>query len=206
MPHHTCTAALRPCSCAAITVVVQQVGAELDYVSIYNEVLRQQLQAAVTQTQQTAFDMVTRLHDIDRAVIQLNALTDTLIATHVTQGDSEIAAQIHQSRHVLVTMFMEAMASVQFQDILRQQLEHVMDALTGLDSHAASLARHLRGVQDESSTSEPLRPLAEQLQALYERYVMSTQRHSHHCVSAVVPPTATDSPPHTQVEPKIELF
>ena len=41
-------------------------------------------------------------------------------------------------------MFMDTLASVQFQDVTRQQLEHVGAALRRLDSHAELLAERLR--------------------------------------------------------------
>ena len=88
----------------------------------------------------------------------------------------EVLAEVQQSSTTLASMFMDILASVQFQDITRQQIEQVVDALRRLDGHAEILARRLRS--SEQSAFE-YTPLAKDLDAIYEKYVMEKQRFSH---------------------------
>ena len=76
----------------------------------------------------------------------------------------------------LSAMFMDALASVQFQDVTRQQIEHTVDSLTRLDRHLDVLAERLE--QSENPTFA-YTPLAEHLDQIYSRYVMDQQRQSH---------------------------
>lgn len=83
----------------------------------------------------------------------------------------------------------------QFQDIVRQQLEHVSVALTQLDEHFAEIAQV---IGTESASLDGLSPLTEKIDALQDIYVMSTQRHVHNA--------ATGRSAHIDAAPKIELF
>lgn len=173
----------------------QQVGQELESIALWNDVLRQQLSSIVAQSEQAAFEMVGRLHNLDHAMTQLHALTDTLIEP------STSATYLEHSRQALAVMLMEALASVQFQDALRQQIEHIIEALHSLDRHTGTLAQHLQAAPSaDRALLRPIRPITEQLQELYHHYVMSAQRQSHH--------SAVSAPSHElkETEPKIELF
>ena len=137
----------------------------------------------------------------------------------VARHDAEVMRQIHESSQQLVAMFMDALASVQFQDVTRQQIEHVIAALSRLDGHAVDLARYLQALD---VPGQELRPLSEHLQEVYSGYVMHTQRSDHHSAVAaaapavasagasgavkkpVVPAPAAAAAPDN--EPKIELF
>ena len=89
----------------------------------------------------------------------------------VARHDAEVMQQIHESSQQLVAMFMDALASVQFQDVTRQQIEHVIAALSRLDGHAVDLARYLQALD---APGQELRPLSEHLQEVYSGYVMHT--------------------------------
>jgi methyl-accepting chemotaxis protein len=77
-------------------------------------------------------------------------------------------------------MFMNAMASVQFQDVTRQQIGHVISALERLDGHTATLADVLERGQDVTR-DEALTPLTRQLEQIFDAYVMEHQRDTHQC-------------------------
>ena len=49
---------------------------------------------------------------------------------------ASVGNTITESSAQLANMLMSALASVQFQDVTRQQIEQVIDALNRLDSHA----------------------------------------------------------------------
>ena len=100
------------------------------------------------------------------------------------------------SSQQLADMFMSALASVQFQDVTRQQIEQVIDALKRLDAHAALLASRLDQFEDPHFV---MQPLSEHLDQIYSSYVMDSQRDTHHA--------ATKSGAATvKAGPKIELF
>ncbi|KAB2911690.1 MAG: methyl-accepting chemotaxis protein [Dechloromonas sp.] len=89
---------------------------------------------------------------------------------------STVLSQILEGSRQLASMFMEAQASVQFQDVTRQQIEQVMQALSQLDEHAGLLAERLRAYEDPAFVYQPI---AKHLEALYSRYVMESQRTTH---------------------------
>ena len=78
-------------------------------------------------------------------------------------------------RHI-VDEVMETLGGLQFQDVTRQQLEHVVAALQRYDEHMVRLAGRI-----EQCVVQPLEvdPIADQLGALYDSYAMDSQRQVH---------------------------
>ncbi len=114
----------------------------------------------------------------------------------VTEHEAVVVSTITGSSQQLTEMLMSAMASVQFQDVTRQQMEQVIDALKRLDSHATLLAGRLAQLEDPHFV---LQPLAEHLDQLYSSYVMDAQRDRHNGATnsgAAAPKSG----------PRIELF
>ena len=109
--------------------------------------------------------------------------------------EAGVLAQIQDSSQQLSMMFMTAQASVQFQDVSRQQIEQVMQALSRLDEHATLLAERLRAFRDPSFEYQPI---AEHLQALYSHYVMESQRTTHQ--SALKKEVSSTAPDATRIE------
>jgi methyl-accepting chemotaxis protein len=105
-------------------------------------------------------------------------------------------ATITDSSQKLSEMFMSALASVQFQDVTRQQIEQVIDALNRLDTHSMMLASRLGQLEDPHFQ---LQPLSEHLDQIYSNYVMDSQRDTHNSATGNAATT-------TQSAPKIELF
>jgi len=112
--------------------------------------------------------------------------------------EAGVLEQVQESSSQLAAMFMEAQASVQFQDVSRQQIEQVVQALTQLDEHAGLLAGRLRAFEDPSFTYQPI---AQHLETLYSRYVMESQRTTHQ--TSLKRDTATKTPASSS---RIELF
>jgi methyl-accepting chemotaxis protein len=115
----------------------------------------------------------------------------------MSQHDAEVLAKVREASQALSGMFMDALASVQFQDVTRQQIEQVINALQRLDGHAELLAERLAQFDDPNFE---LRPLAHHLDQIYSSYVMSSQRDTHH--SALKDGVAAGS----RDGPKVELF
>ena len=135
---------------------------------------------------------------LESFAIQLDSLGKSY--REVTERDAELLTTIAQNSQRLADMFMEAMASVQFQDVTRQQLEQVIDALNHLDGHATMLAGRLNQLEDPHFE---LQPLAAHLDQLYDNYVMASQRDRH---NSVIRSTGATSAVDAAPGPKIELF
>ena len=114
----------------------------------------------------------------------------------LARRDAEIMLTVSDSSGQLAKMFMEAIASIQFQDVTRQQLETIVQALDRLDRHAVSLAERLRNCEDPSIR---VTPLAEQLEEIFSQYVMHSQRSSHRGALNQAQGPAAEGP-------KVELF
>ena len=103
--------------------------------------------------------------------------------THLGKGYQELLAHdlgvlgtVKESSDELGRMFMDVLASVQFQDITRQQIEQVLKALNKLDDHCTTLSQRILASEDRNFHYTPLK---EHLDELYGSYVMDTQRASH---------------------------
>lgn len=114
-----------------------------------------------------------------------------------TENVKTVLATVRECSSELSSMFMDTLASVQFQDVTRQQLEHVGGALRRLDSHAELLAGRLRAFDNLHAD---FTPLAEHLSAMFDQYVMSQQRDSH--LRSLKGGAAS----HDTDGPKVELF
>ena len=114
----------------------------------------------------------------------------------VTEHEATVMATITDSSQKLAGMFMSALASVQFQDVTRQQIEQVIGALNRLDAHSSLLAGLLDGSNDASTQQHSL---ATHLDQIYDNYVMDSQRDTHN--------SATNSGvAASKAGAKIELF
>ena len=98
----------------------------------------------------------------------------------VTEHEALVMGSIADSSKQLADMFMSALASVQFQDVTRQQIEQVIDALNRLDAHSGLLADRLDRLEDPHSD---LPPLSQHLDQIYSSYVMASQRDAHHAAT-----------------------
>ncbi|MDR2838099.1 MAG: methyl-accepting chemotaxis protein [Azonexus sp.] len=110
---------------------------------------------------------------------------------------TEVLRSILESSKQLASMFMDAQASVQFQDISRQQIEQVMAALSQLDEHAGLLAKRLRDYEDSSIAYAPI---TKHLEDMYGKYVMDSQRIAHHTS------LQSAAPAQQAASSRIELF
>lgn len=117
----------------------------------------------------------------------------------VTDHEAQVMVQIRSSSQELAEMFINALASVQFQDVTRQQIEQAIDALNRLDSHASLLAERLDKFENPHFE---FTPLTQHLDQMYGKYVMSSQRDSHHAAMGSAPSQHGGD----VARPKIELF
>ena len=116
----------------------------------------------------------------------------------VMAHETQVLLKVQETSNQLADMFMNAMASVQFQDVTRQQIEQVIDALNRLDEHSNLLSDRLERREDPDVR---LQPLSAHLDQMYSSYVMNSQRNSHN--SAL-----KEGPANNEAAggPKVELF
>jgi methyl-accepting chemotaxis protein len=126
---------------------------------------------------------------------QLDALGESY--REITEQNAQVIDSILDTSEQVAGMFMDTMASVQFQDVTRQQIELVAAALDRLDEHATMLSKWLKEIENPDFE---VRPLAHHLDELYQNYVMDSQRDAH--LAAVGSSGATAS----GAGPKVELF
>ena len=118
--------------------------------------------------------------------------------TRLIEHESRILAAFRESSATLTEMFMETMASVQFQDVTRQQVGHVIEALQRLDEHVLTLADCLTG----KAAVADVPAMTEQIDRLFESYVMQSQRDEHVRHSGTHAPQAAGA----GSGPAVELF
>lgn len=118
----------------------------------------------------------------------------------VIEHDALVMSIMNDSSQKLTEMFMSALASVQFQDVTRQQIEQVIDALNRLDSHSVLLAGRLDQFEDPNFK---LQPLSEHLDQIYSNYIMDSQRDIHRGAHSSA---ARSDAVTSKAGPKIELF
>jgi methyl-accepting chemotaxis protein len=108
-----------------------------------------------------------------------------------------MANQVHGSVDSIRAALMEVLTQTQFQDITRQQIEHVQSGLGVCSGRVGALATEL-----QCDLVSPLRipTLAQDLQALQETYTMASEQLVHAQVAGDKP-TA-----HSNDRPAIELF
>ena len=161
----------------------------------------------VSQTIESQFadKLSNEAHDTERAALQEFAHQLGTLGSgyeELTHENAAVLAHIGKNSQALTGMFMDAMANVQFQDVVRQQLEHVASALEKLDAHASALAHRLR--HPEELPDGQLEGFDHQLDALFAGYVMDGQRERHQETlggrGAYTPPTPAAG------GPRVELF
>jgi methyl-accepting chemotaxis protein len=136
----------------------------------------------VSQTieHQFADKLSSNAHETERAALeefagQLSALGAGY--EQLTQENASVLGRINENSQTLAGMFMDAMANVQFQDVVRQQLEQVASALEKLDTHAMALARQLS--HPDETPDGAMQNFDRQLEQLFAGYVMDGQRERH---------------------------
>jgi methyl-accepting chemotaxis protein len=136
-------------------------------------------QVALSIEQQFQDKLDTTSIDAERAALQSFAQQLEELGKsyqEVTRHEAEVMTTVSDSAGRLSNMFVNALASVQFQDVTRQQIEQVVDALNRLDHHFAQLSQRLDEFENPDFV---VKPLSEHLDQLYSRYVMDSQRDSH---------------------------
>jgi methyl-accepting chemotaxis protein len=88
--------------------------------------------------------------------------------------DEETLTHIGNASQTLSSMFMEVLAGIQFQDVTRQQIEQVQQALTRLDTHVSQVVKMMRSRDFSNAAS-----IKEHIDKIYKSYVTNKQREVH---------------------------
>ncbi len=129
---------------------------------------------------------------------QLNSMEQRY--SQMLRQQNEVLGTIAQGSERLGGMFIQAMASVHFQDVVRQQLDHIAHATQRLDQFSAELAVAIRQPDVPERMPEPL---SSHLEQMFDGYVMASQRQTH--ANKVGSTSKTQSAAEANL-PKIELF
>jgi methyl-accepting chemotaxis protein len=117
--------------------------------------------------------------------------------------EREMLDQIRSSSNRLAEMFMETLASVQFQDVTRQQVTQVIEGLGHIDAHRKALAGAIN--EDEGGKSQQaIKPLKGEFDQLYASYVMDHQRDLHR--EALTASSRSNRRPEANTSRTVELF
>jgi methyl-accepting chemotaxis protein len=108
----------------------------------------------------------------------------------------EIIDGVKQGHQDIVVRLSEALGQIQFQDVIRQRVEHVQGALEELNGHLQCLADQLAGLPWDPAVMVPLR---QRLDDQVQSYVMQSQRSTHQDVTGQQSTEASE-------RPNIELF
>jgi len=88
----------------------------------------------------------------------------------------QLTASLDVSTAKISDEVMETLGNLQFQDVTRQQMEHVTDGLNRLDAHVGELAGGTRNCVDMELQ---VTPLDVHLESMFENSVMDSQRDAH---------------------------
>lgn len=123
----------------------------------------------------------------------LSLLTTNLML--LLQHQREVLGRIRSENEDIAEPIMAMMGSIQFQDIVRQQIEQIVAMAQEVKTHLAVIKQGLDG--DESLAD--IEMLAEKLDKLFSNYVMREQRDIHDTVLG-------KAPSNTAAVAAIELF
>ena len=119
----------------------------------------------------------------------------------LTSREKEMLERISTSSAKLAGMFMDAMSSVQFQDITRQQIEQIIAGIERIDAHTLGIAGALERAESHEEANPFIKPLKDDFDALYANYVMDAQRDVHEQTLGVTAKASKASS-----SKKVELF
>jgi len=108
---------------------------------------------------------------------------------------TEVIAQVDRQNAVVVELVTDLMGRVQFQDVLRQKLEKVIEQIKAISEYNKALLKWLVSPETEGKPKD----IEELLEIFYKNYVMETQRDVHER-------TVNKVSVRREEAPKIELF
>lgn len=151
---------------ATVDKTANQIGQGMkDMAALIDRELANKQAADQQKAERDQFKMV---HD------QLLSLEESArrIASTVGNTLQELDLQSHRIEQTVI----EALGNIQFQDITRQKLEHVISIMADFSAHLAGVITKL---QQGSGTIDSIRSEMFAIESIFERYVMDDQRQVH---------------------------
>ena len=108
---------------------------------------------------------------------------------------TEVIAQVERQNAAVVEVVTDLMGRVQFQDVVRQKLEKVIEQIKAISKYNIALLKWLANPETEGKPKE----IEELLKIFYKNYVMESQRDVHER-------TVNKVSVRREEAPKIELF
>jgi methyl-accepting chemotaxis protein len=139
---------------------------------------------AVAQIIETLFTDKLEHARIDEERKALENFAEQLVALgtsyeRFTRREREVLGRIVESSARLAEMFVETLASVQFQDVTRQQLAQVIAGIDKIAAHTQAVAGIIERAEDYADAPPALKPLKGEFAEVYASYVMEEQRDVH---------------------------
>jgi methyl-accepting chemotaxis protein len=156
--------------------------------------------SAATRRAEDELSIVNQAIESQQASSDLQRIIDEITEIERVFVDSsqmllDVMQGVETGNRDMVVLLSDAMGQLQFQDVVRQRVQQVTSALTGLDEHLQALTRRMADPQWDGQSEHPLQ---QRLDAHLDSYVMHSQREAH---AAVTGKTDTDD-----ARPAIELF
>jgi methyl-accepting chemotaxis protein len=131
-----------------------------------------------------------KLEEIESSIKEMESLF-----SHVASVMTEIIAQVDKQNVAVVELVTDLMGRVQFQDVVRQKLEKVIEQIKAISKYNTALLKWLANPE----TEEKPKGVEELLETFYKSYVMESQRDVHER-------TVNKVSVGREEAPKIELF
>lgn len=179
------------------------VAREMRQLALDTNEVSQQIRIHLTAMQALAGRLVKHRTTVTQEAGGEHALLETIVGQieTVAEGIGAVAAAQIQAagsaRHEAAqmhTLLIEAIAGIQFQDIVRQQLGHTSDAIAQLGTHAEAAT----ALVCDPHAGIDLPQVKTMIESVYNSYVMEQQRAAHR--------RAFGGPEMQDEKPAIELF
>ena len=132
---------------------------------------------AITDELNRTFVLNGEDHDavrLDEIAVRLNEMGERFSQT--IGYLHQLTASLDVSTAKISDEVMETLGNLQFQDVTRQQMEHVTDGLNRLDTHVSEL---ISGTRNCLEMDLKVTPLEEHLESMFDNSVMDSQREVH---------------------------
>ena len=136
-----------------------------------------------------------------RVLDDISAMQSRFASSMERLSISDVISAVRGGHHDIAERLADALGQMQVQDVTRQRVENVQQALNDLDNHLQAMADQLL---DKAWDPDNLTALRDKLQAQTDRYVMHSQRAAHASVTGHGQALAGAATGPT--EPRIELF
>lgn len=103
----------------------------------------------------------------------ISELTENL--DRLISHQRDVLVKVQQESELIANPIMALIGSIQFQDVTRQQLQHISQAMETLADHTENLKGHL----DEFDREIDVTSLKVKIESMVDDYVMSQQRNTH---------------------------